>query len=163
ATDDGEVLGEGETGTAVDATGACDHAVTGNALRVHSEIAALVDDEAVHLGERALVEEHLEPLARRLLARLVLTFDALESAAGLGGAIAAGGFFEGVGGGPKGGGPFGPPPPGPSRGLGGPPGEITQLRAFFPTLFCLARAVAFILPPSWLRWGRPCSSCAPSW
>src|SRR5262249_56906658 len=99
ATDDGEVLGEGETGTAVDATGACDHAVTGNALRVHSEIAALVDDEAVHLGERALVEEHLEPLARRLLARLVLTFDALESAAGLGGAIAAVELFEaGLGG-----------------------------------------------------------------
>ena len=55
---------------------------------------ALVHDELVELGERAGVEEELEPLARRLLARLVLAANALLAAAQLGLGVAAAQLFE---------------------------------------------------------------------
>src|SRR5262249_52484604 len=59
----------------------------GNLLVPDAEVEALVDDEAVDLGERPLVEQQFEPLARGLLARLVLALDPLDTAAELGRAI----------------------------------------------------------------------------
>ena len=96
AAEHGEVLGEHEDGPAVDAPRARHHAVARDALGVHAEIVALVDDEAVQLGERALVEEDLEPLARRLLPRLVLPLDALGPAGRLGGLVATVEFLEAI-------------------------------------------------------------------
>ena len=60
AAEDREVLGEHEDRPAVDAPRAGHHPVARDALLVHAEVAALVDDEAVHLGERALVEQQLD-------------------------------------------------------------------------------------------------------
>ena len=47
----------------------------------HAEFGGAVLDEHVELLERALVEEHLDALARRQLAALVLRRDALRAAA----------------------------------------------------------------------------------
>jgi hypothetical protein len=47
------------------------------------EVGGAVDDEAVQLHERALVKEHVQPLARGELSALVLRLDALGAAAHL--------------------------------------------------------------------------------
>ena len=80
----------------MDTPRAGDHAIPGNALGVHAEVIALMQHEPVELRERALVEEHFEPLARRLFAGLVLPLDALPPAPRLGGVVATVEFFEAV-------------------------------------------------------------------
>ena len=81
AAEDGEVLGEDEDRAALDPAVARDHAVAGDALRLHAEVVAAVHDERVQLLERAGVEQDLDPLARGELARRVLLGDALLAAA----------------------------------------------------------------------------------
>ena len=84
AAEHGEVLSEHERRPAVNATGARDDAVTGRPLGSHVEVVALMDHEPVDLGERTCVEKDLEPLARGLLAGLVLTTDPFLTAGQLG-------------------------------------------------------------------------------
>src|SRR5262249_38322922 len=91
---DREVLGEYVDGPAVNASGASDDPIAGDALLVHVEVMALVDDEPIELRERALVEEELEPLARGLLAGLVLAPDSLGSSRQLGREVAAAELVE---------------------------------------------------------------------
>src|SRR5207244_3887629 len=79
-----EVLGEYESRPAVDATRARDDAVAESPLPGHVEVVALVDDELVDLHERPGVQQEREPLARGLLAGLVLAADALVTAGGVG-------------------------------------------------------------------------------
>ena len=81
AAEDGKVLGEDEGRAAVDRAPAGDHAVAGNLSLRHAEFGAAVLDEHVELLERPFVEQHVEPLARRELAALVLLGDALGPAA----------------------------------------------------------------------------------
>src|SRR4029079_13042235 len=81
AAEDGEVLGEEEDHAAVDRAVAGDDAVAGNALAVHAEIAAAVDDESVELDEGRRVEQQLDALAGSELALRVLLGDALVAAA----------------------------------------------------------------------------------
>ncbi len=50
-------------------------------MALHAEVAAAVFDEHVPFLERALVEQQLEPLARRELAFVVLRFDAFWATA----------------------------------------------------------------------------------
>ena len=59
-------------------------AVAESPLPGHVEVVALVDDELVDLHERPGVQQQLEPLARRLLAGLVLAADSLVTAGELG-------------------------------------------------------------------------------
>ena len=56
----------------------------GTRCSLHPEVVALVDDELVHLQERAGIEQELQTLARRFLSRLVLAADPLLAAAELG-------------------------------------------------------------------------------
>jgi hypothetical protein len=67
----------------VDGAVAGHHAVAEVLLVLEPEVGGAVDDEAVQLHERALVQEHVEPLARGELAALVLRLDALAPAAHL--------------------------------------------------------------------------------
>ena len=76
-----EVLAEDIDLPAVDRAPAGDHAVAGEARRRHAEVGAAVGDEHVELLEAALVEQHLEPLARGELALGVLRGDPLLAAA----------------------------------------------------------------------------------
>src|SRR5204863_5672923 len=94
ASEDGEVLGEHERGAPVDASGASHDAVAWNPLLGHPEVVRLVHDELVELDERPGIEEELETLARGLLARLVLTADALVSATQLGLGVTTVQLFE---------------------------------------------------------------------
>src|SRR3990167_2747411 len=80
ATEDREVLAEDEHQAAVDHAVARDHAVAGDLVVLHAEVGAAVFDEHVPLFERALVKQHLQPLARRELALGVLRGDALFTA-----------------------------------------------------------------------------------
>ena len=68
----------------MDAPGAGDDAVAEHLLVFHAEVVALVDHELVDLEEGAGIEQQLEPLARGLLAGLVLAPDAVLAAAQLG-------------------------------------------------------------------------------
>src|SRR5204863_5975196 len=81
--EDGEVLGEGEDQPAVDGAVAGDDAVAGDALLLHAEVGAAVDDELVELLKRAVVEEELDALARGELPLGVLAGDAGLAAAEL--------------------------------------------------------------------------------
>ena len=119
----GEILGEQEHGAAVDGAPAGHHAVAGDLLLLHAEVAGAVLDEHVELLERALVEQELDALARGQLAALVLRLDARRAAAGAGLGAALFQLVEDV----LHAGPFRgfkgrrnptapPPPPSPSRG-----------------------------------------------
>ncbi len=87
--EDGEVLGEGVDQTSLHGAVAGDDAVAGDALLVHAEVIAAVDDELVELLERAVVEEELDALPRRELPLGVLAGDARFAAAELTLALAA--------------------------------------------------------------------------
>ncbi len=77
----GEVLAEDEDQAAVDHAVARDHAVAGDLVVLHAEVGAAVLDEHVPFFEGALVEQHLQALARAELALGVLRLDALGAAA----------------------------------------------------------------------------------
>jgi hypothetical protein len=80
----------------MDPAGARDDAVAGDPLAGHVEVVALVDHELVDLDERAGVEQELEPLARGLLAGLVLAANALGAAGELGRRVAPTQLLEAV-------------------------------------------------------------------
>ena len=80
----------------MNAPGPGDDAVARHALLVHAEVPSGVHDEPVHLRKRALVEQELEPLVRRLLAGLVLAGNPLDAAAQQGGLVAPTEVFEAV-------------------------------------------------------------------
>ena len=81
AAEDGEVLGEDVDRPAVDGAPAGHHAVAGDLLVGHAEVGgAVLDIHAVFL-ERAVVEEHLDPLARGELAERMLGLDPRRAAA----------------------------------------------------------------------------------
>ena len=75
AAEDGDVLGEDRDRPAVDGAVPGDDAVAERALGVHAEVGRPVPGELVELGERARVEQRLDPLARGHLARGVLLLD----------------------------------------------------------------------------------------
>jgi hypothetical protein len=77
-----EVLGEDVDDLAVDRAPAGDHPVAGHLLLGHAELHAPVLDEHVELLERALVQQQVDPLARRQLALGVLGRHPLLAAAG---------------------------------------------------------------------------------
>ena len=77
AAEDGEVLAEDIDEPAVDRAAAGDDAVAGNLLALHAEVGAIMLDIGVELLERAFVEQHVEPFARRELALGMLRVDAL--------------------------------------------------------------------------------------
>src|SRR6185312_5441587 len=81
APEHGEVLREDVHEPSRDASVARHHTVAVDALAVQPEIGRPVGDEAVELDERALVEQHVETLARRELALLVLCGQTLGAAA----------------------------------------------------------------------------------
>ena len=84
AAEDGEILGKDENRPAVDRAPAGDDAVTGDLLSGHAEVGgAVLDIHAVFL-ERALVEEHRDPLAGGELAAGMLGLDSRLAAAGPG-------------------------------------------------------------------------------
>ncbi len=83
----------------MDPPGAGDDAVAGDPLLGHAEVVGLVDDEAVELQEGGGIEQELQPLARRLLAGLVLAADPLLAPAELGVAVAAPQLLEALVGG----------------------------------------------------------------
>ena len=58
--------------TAIHRAPARDHAVPGGLFRFHAEVNAAMGDEHVELFERPLVQQKLDPLARRQLALGVL-------------------------------------------------------------------------------------------
>ncbi len=89
SAEDGEVLGEDEDQTTLDASIAGDEAVAVKLLLFHAELVAAMGDELVGLFEGAFVEQELDALARRHLALLVLACAALFAAAGLGESVAA--------------------------------------------------------------------------
>ena len=64
AAEDGEILREDEDQAAVDRARAGDDAVAGELLLVHAEVDAIMLDIHVIFFERALIEQHPEPLAR---------------------------------------------------------------------------------------------------
>ena len=80
----------------MNAAGPGDDAVARHSLLVHAEVPARVDDEPIHLRERTLVEQELQPLVRRLLAGLVLAGNPLDAAAQQGGLVAPTEVFEAV-------------------------------------------------------------------
>ena len=80
-----EILGEDIDGAAVDGAPSGHDAVAGDLGRVHAEIVAAMLDEHVELLEGIVVEQELDPLARRQLALGVLGGNALLSAAEAGG------------------------------------------------------------------------------
>jgi hypothetical protein len=80
----------------VDAPRAGDDPVAREALLVHAEVHALVDDQAIHFVERTLVDQQLDALARGLLARVVLPRDALGAARELGCLVAPSEFIEAI-------------------------------------------------------------------
>ena len=75
ATENGEVLGEDIDEAPIDRAMAGDDAVAGNALILHAEIGAAMLHEHVVFLEAALIEQHMDPLARRQLALGVLGLD----------------------------------------------------------------------------------------
>ena len=75
AAEDRDVLGEDRDRAAVDRAVPGDDAVAEGALGVHAEVAGPVPGELVELGERARVEQGLDPLAGGHLPRRVLLLD----------------------------------------------------------------------------------------
>src|SRR5690606_35056212 len=75
ATEDGEVLGEHRDGASVDLAVAGDDAVAVRPVLLLAEGGGAVPRILVQLDEGALVEEHVDALARRLLAARVLLLD----------------------------------------------------------------------------------------
>ena len=67
----------------MDAAVAADHAVAGDDLLLHAEVAAPVGDELVDFLERAGIEKQIDSLPRRELARLVLPPQPILAAAEL--------------------------------------------------------------------------------
>jgi hypothetical protein len=61
-----------------------DHAVAIELLRLEAEVRRAMDDEAIQLDKRALVEKKIEPFARGELAFLVLRLEARLASALLG-------------------------------------------------------------------------------
>src|SRR5487761_2370902 len=90
-SEDGKVLAEHIGLPAVDGAPASDHAVAGDHRLVHVEVRRPVGDEHVVFLETAGIEQHLEALARRELALLVLRRNALRAPA-LAGLLAL--FFQ---------------------------------------------------------------------
>ena len=82
AAEDREVLGEEIDQAAVDRAVAAHHAVAGDLLVLHAEIAAAVGDQCVDFDERPGVEEQVDPFAGGELAVLVLAVHALRPAPG---------------------------------------------------------------------------------
>ena len=80
----------------MDAAGPRDDPVAREALLVHAEVHALVNDQAVDLVERSLVDEELDALARGLLARFVLAGDAFGAARELGRLVASSELIEAI-------------------------------------------------------------------
>src|SRR4030095_11788516 len=74
---DREVLGEGERQTTVDPSKARHHAIAGNDLLGHSELAAAMGDDLVELLERTGIEQKVDALPGRKLAGLALAPKAL--------------------------------------------------------------------------------------
>src|SRR5690606_33873920 len=72
SAEDGEVLGEDADLPPVDGAVSGDHTVAVRAVLLHPEVRAAVPGQPVDLDERALVEEHVDALPRRLLAPGVL-------------------------------------------------------------------------------------------
>ena len=72
AAEDGEVLAEHAHRPAVDGAVAGDHAVAVGPVGVHAEVGGAVPGQLVELGERARVEQPVDPLARGHLALGVL-------------------------------------------------------------------------------------------
>ena len=91
-----EVLREDERRSTVDPTRSGHDPVPGNPLVLHVEVVTLVDDELVHLHEGPGVQQELEPLARSLLAGLVLAASALLAPGQLGLCVAAAQFVEAI-------------------------------------------------------------------
>ncbi len=65
ATVDGEVLRKCVDLAAVDGAMTGDNPIAWDDVSVHAEVPATVFNEAIHLLEAALVQKHLETLARR--------------------------------------------------------------------------------------------------
>jgi hypothetical protein len=70
--------------SALDPAVSGDDTVSVNPLLLHPEIAAVMDDELVHLLERPLVQEQADPFPRSQLAGLVLFLNPVGAAAQLG-------------------------------------------------------------------------------
>src|SRR5207249_9287740 len=89
-----EVLREHVDEPAVDLAVPGDHAVSEDLPLLHAEVGAAMRLELVDLDERAGIEQHVDPLARRELARFVLLADPLLAATPVGFAAAASQLFE---------------------------------------------------------------------
>ena len=89
AAENGEVVGENVDRAAVDAPVAGDEAIPRGGGLVHAEIVAAMHQQPVQLFEAALVEQQLQPLARRELSLFVLALTPLRPAAIQGGCVAA--------------------------------------------------------------------------
>ena len=70
----GEILAEDEHQAAIDPTVAGNHAIPGNALLFHTEIAAAMLDKGVPFLKTPGVQQHVQTLARGELAAFVLPF-----------------------------------------------------------------------------------------
>jgi hypothetical protein len=94
--EDGEVLRERVDRPAVHAPLPRDHAVARDDLLVHAEVAAPVRDELVDFLEAAGIEQQVDPLARRELARFVLAAQPVLAASELRAALEVLEIFERV-------------------------------------------------------------------
>ena len=81
AAEDREILREHEHAPAVDRAVTGDDAVAEHLLLLHVEVGAAMRDEAVDLDEASGIEQEIDALARRQLARRVLPVDAVLAAA----------------------------------------------------------------------------------
>ena len=84
-----EILAEHIDQPPVDRAAAGDHPVTGNLLRFHPEISAVMLDISVELFKAAFVQQHVDPLARGQFAFGVLRVDPLLATAHASGFTAA--------------------------------------------------------------------------
>ena len=83
-TENREILRENEDRAAVHQTMTRDHAVTGDRLFLHPEIAAVMFDEHVVFFERSFVDQGLDPFPGRKFAFGVLGIDPFFAAADTG-------------------------------------------------------------------------------
>src|SRR5207248_2986479 len=81
AAEDGEVLREDKNQAAFDASVTGDEAVAKDLLLFHPEVCAVVGDQLVGLFEGALVEQELDTLTGRHLARVMLFLLSLRASA----------------------------------------------------------------------------------
>ena len=88
AAEDGEVLGEDEHQTTLNASVAGDKTVAVDHLLVHAELESAMSDKLVGLFEGSLVEQKLNPLASGHFAELVFSCATRLAAASLGQSIA---------------------------------------------------------------------------